>query len=91
MGELMEYYRIVGWKSCPWCIKAHTLIREQGYEVHVMYHERGSLELQEAKEKNEWQTVPMITHVRVHGDDIKETFVGGYDNLCRFIGTHDGG
>jgi hypothetical protein len=50
-----------------------------------MYHEHGSVELQEAKQRNDCQTVPMITHVSVVGDDIKETFVGGYDDLCKFI------
>jgi glutaredoxin len=87
VAELSEYYRIVAWERCPWCVKAHALLKDNGAEVHMMYHERGTQELQEAKERNNWQTVPMVTHVTVHGDDIKETFVGGYDDLCRFIGA----
>tara|TARA_B100000131_G_scaffold29198_1_gene27409 strand:+ start:1064 stop:1336 length:273 start_codon:yes stop_codon:yes gene_type:complete len=86
VAEFAEYYRMVAWERCPWCIKAQALLEEQGAEVHVVYYERGTQELQEAKQRNDWQTVPMITHVSVHGEDIKETFVGGYDNLCRFVG-----
>ena len=81
----MEYYRMIAWNGCPWCDKAYNLLTETGEEVHVTYHPRGSQALQEAKNKNNWQTVPIITHVSVQGDDIKETFVGGYDNLCHFI------
>ena len=95
MAELSEYFRMVAWERCPWCVKAQQLIKERGAEVHIMYCERGTQELQEAKERNNWQTVPMVTHVSVQGDDIKETFVGGYDDLREFIGKgiseNDGG
>jgi glutaredoxin len=77
---------MVAWEHCPWCIKASALFEELGADVHVMYCERDTQELQEAKDRNNWLSVPMITHVSVHGDDIKETFIGGYDNLCRLIG-----
>jgi len=81
----VEYYRIVAWNGCPWCDKAYDLLTASGVEVHITYHERGSQALQEAKNQNNWQTVPMVTHVSVQGDDITETFVGGYDNLCHFL------
>ena len=86
MAELTEYYRMVAWERCPWCIKAQQLLKERGVDVDVVYCERGTQELQEAKEHHGWQTVPMITHVAVSGDDIQETFVGGYDSLCSYIG-----
>ena len=85
MAELSEYFHMVAWERCPWCIKAQRLIRDRGAEVRVVYCERGTQELQEAKQQNNWQTVPMITHVSICGDDIKETFVGGYDSLCEYI------
>jgi glutaredoxin len=86
--ELSEYYRIVAWAACPWCIKAQSLLKDSGAEVHMMYYEQGTQELQEAKVQHDWMTVPMITHVSVCGDDVEETFVGGYDSLCKFIGKN---
>ena len=85
MAEVTEYYRMVAWQRCPWCIKAQSLLAERGADVHVVYCERGTQELQEAKQHHNWQTVPMITHVSVQGEEIKETFIGGYDSLCLFV------
>ena len=86
MGEEeIQYYKIVGWDGCPHCEGAYDLLTTIGEEVHLTYHARGSQALQEAKDKNNWSTVPMITHVRVVGEDTHETFVGGFDDLKKRI------
>lgn len=80
-----EYFRIVAWNTCPWCRKAEDLLREEGLEFHISFHERDTPALNEAKERNNWQTVPMVTHVKVDGDEQTETFLGGYTDLHSYI------
>jgi len=80
-----EYYRMVAWDGCPYCADAYDLLRTRGKEVHVIYHARGSRELQEAQVRHSWNTVPMITHVQVDGDDVQETFIGGFDDLRKVL------
>ena len=83
-----EYNRMVAWDGCPFCAGAYDLLRARGKEVHVIFLDRGSRELQEAQARHDWSTVPMITHVQVDGDDIQETFIGGFDDLREWL---DGG
>ncbi len=85
MADTTEYFRMVAWDGCPFCAGAYDLLRTMGKEVHVVYHARGSKELQEAKDRHNWKTVPMITRVQVEGDDVQETFIGGFDDLRRFV------
>ena len=91
MVDSIEYFRMVAWDGCPYCAGAYDLLRAMGKEVHVTFHERGSKELQEAKDNHSWQTVPIIVRVQVGDDDeVQETFIGGYDDLKKFIDGHGG-
>ena len=83
--EAMEYYKMIAWDGCPYCAGAYDLLRMMGKDVHVVYHARGSKELQEAKQAHNWRTVPIITRVEVDGEVSKETFIGGFDDLKKFI------
>ena len=78
-----EHFRIIAWEKCPWCDKAYDMLCEKKKEVFVVFHEQGTPELKEARQKNSWLTVPMITHVSATGE---ETFIGGYTDLCEFVG-----
>lgn len=89
--NIIEYYRMVAWDGCPFCAGAYDFLRSRGKEVHVVYHDRDSKELQEAKVAHGWNTVPMITHVRVAGDDVSETFIGGFDDLRKAFDGFGGG
>ena len=78
-------YRIVAWKTCPWCIKAQELLDSQNLTYEIEYCERDTQALKEEKEKNNWRTVPMITAVEYSDVGVQETFIGGYDNLVRLL------
>ena len=80
-----EYFTVVGRGDCPWCVKAEELLRDIKAEFYIEFHERGAVELTEAKQANNWRTVPMVTHVTVSGDDKVSNFIGGYTDLENFI------
>ena len=85
--ESREYFTMIAWDGCPFCSRAYDLLRSKKKEVHVTYYERGSQQLQEAKQKNNWQTVPMITRHVFDGDTTQSTFIGGYDSLVATMTT----
>tara|TARA_A200000159_G_scaffold64279_2_gene59465 strand:+ start:1946 stop:2230 length:285 start_codon:yes stop_codon:yes gene_type:complete len=85
MASGQPSYRIVAWRTCPWCVKAQELLDSQNLTYEVEYCERNTEELQEAKKRNNWSTVPMITAVQYFDEGIQETFIGGYDNLAQLL------
>ena len=75
------------WEGCPFCESAINLLADKGLERRVDYVERGSEVLAEAQERNQQDTVPMITRVRVSSDGtITQKFIGGFTDLESYLG-----
>jgi len=81
-----EYYHLVTWDGCPFCEAAIELLAERGLEAHVDEVERESVQLDEARQRNQWNTVPMVTRVKVSADGtVTQKFIGGFTDLESYL------
>jgi glutaredoxin len=81
-----DYYHVMVWEGCPFCESAISLLSDNGLETRVDYVEKDSEVLAEAQERNQWDTVPMVTRVRVSSDGtITQKFIGGFTDLESYL------
>jgi len=81
-----QYFHIIGRPGCPYCTHAENLLKEKGFDYTSEVHERGADELNEAKKRYNWKTVPIINHVKVNDDGtIDHRFVGGFSDLVAYL------
>ena len=75
----MEYYKIICWSECPFCLKAKSLLIDKGeqFEYSSVDHSRKLLDYYKKIYKHE--TVPMIVKLNTESDN--EKFIGGYTEL----------
>jgi len=82
-----EYYHLIVWEGCPFCEAAIELLEDNNLEAHVDVVERGSTQLDEAQKRNQWNTVPMITRVKVSANGtVTQKFIGGFTDLESYLG-----
>ncbi len=82
----MEYYKIICWSECPFCLRAKTLLLDKGvqFEYCSIDHSRKLLDYYKLVYKHD--TVPMV--VKLNTEDENEEFIGGYTELKKlFEGT----
>lgn len=76
-------YVLFGKPTCPFCVKAETLLKKENLTYHMVSFEEDQVEiLQTVKTAWDWETVPMIFYVNDSGD-IK--LLGGCDDLERHL------
>ena len=81
-----EYYHLLVWEDCPFCEAAIDLLSDSKLEAHVDYVEKDSEQLSEAQQKNQWDTVPMVTKVKVSADGtVTQEFIGGFTDLESYL------
>ena len=80
-----EYYRILAWSDCPYCHKAKDLLIENNKQFMFCVLDESRELLNEHKEQNNWQTVPMVFHHKRDGGTKSWSveFVGGYSDLVK--------
>ena len=82
-----EYYHLIVWDGCPFCEAAIDLLKNKEFDMHVDVVERGSVQLDEARQRNQWNTVPMVTRVNVSADGtVTQKFIGGFTDLESYLG-----
>ena len=87
MRVAKEYYHLIVWNGCPFCESAINLLADNGLETHLDYLERGSDQLSEAQQRNQWDTVPMVTKVKISADGtVTQKFIGGFTDLELYLG-----
>jgi glutaredoxin len=82
----MDYYKIICWSECPFCLRAKTLLLDEGvqFEYCSIDHSRKLLDYYKLVYKQD--TVPMI--IKLNTEDENEQFIGGYTELKKlFKGT----
>jgi glutaredoxin 3 len=82
----MDYYKIICWSECPFCLRAKTLLLDKGvqFEYCSIDHSRKLLDYYKLVYKQD--TVPMI--IKLNTEDENEQFIGGYTELKKlFEGT----
>jgi glutaredoxin len=80
----MEYYKIICWSECPFCLKAKGLLIEKNlqFEYCSVDHSRDLLEYYKKTYKHD--TVPMVVKLNTENDN--EEFIGGYTELSKLFG-----
>ena len=75
----MEYYKIICWTGCPYCVRAKALLIEERaqFEYCSVDHSRDLLDHYRMVYKH--NTVPMI--IKINTEDGSEKFIGGYTEL----------
>ncbi len=75
-------YILFAKKTCPFCIKAETLLKENNLLYNVVNFESNQEGvLSEIKKAHNWNTVPMI--FERNEADIK--FIGGFTDLQKWL------
>ena len=83
---MVEYYKIIAWSDCPFCIKAKDLLVKNNKQFMCCMVDESSDLLKMLKQKHNWETVPMIIHYKLCGPNLWESeFIGGYSDLCKIM------
>lgn len=79
----MDYYKIICWSECPFCLKAKNLLIDKGlqFEYCSVDHSRKLLEYYKKIYKHD--TVPMV--VKLNTGSENEEFIGGYSELRELL------
>ena len=77
-----KYFHIYGTLDCPYCLEAITILNSLGYEYALTILDQSQTYTALIKTSYAHNTVPIITYCE--GLD-KEEFVGGADNLVKFL------
>ena len=79
----MNYYKIICWAECPFCLKAKTLMIENGLRFEYCSVDHSNDLLNFYKRKYKHGTVPMVVYMDTEAND--EKFIGGYTELKEFL------
>ncbi len=79
----MEYYKIICWTECPFCLRAKALMMEKGlqFEYCSVDHSRELLDHYKLVYKQ--NTVPMV--IKINTENGNEQFIGGYTELKELL------
>ena len=79
----MDYYKIICWTGCPYCVRAKALLIEERahFEYCSVDHSRDLLNYYTKKYHH--STVPII--IKINTEDESEKFIGGYTELKELL------
>ena len=79
----MDYYKIICWTECPFCLKAKNLLIEKGLQFEYCSIDHSRKLLVHYKMTYKHDTVPMI--VKLNTGNENEEFIGGYSELRELL------
>ena len=79
MSDLKEYFMILAWGECPFCVKAKALLLKEGYEFEYIVLDHAPSLLKNYKSIYDNETVPIIVYHNV--EESYEKVIGGYTDL----------
>jgi len=79
----MEYYKIICWSECPFCVRAKTLMIENGMQFEYCSVDHSKDLLDYHMKKYNHQTVPMV--IKINTENGSEQFIGGYTELKKLF------
>jgi glutaredoxin len=81
MSEPKEYFMILAWGECPFCVKAKALLLQEGYEFEYIILDHAPSLLKNYKSIYDNETVPIIVYHNV--EEGYEKVIGGYTDLVK--------
>jgi len=76
---MMNYFKIIAWGECPFCVKAKALLLERGYEVEYVVLDHAPELLKFYKSSYGMTTVPIVVYCEEANKN--EKVIGGYTDL----------
>lgn len=89
MNNLKEYFMVLAWDECPFCIKAKALLLERGYEFEYIVLDHAPSLLKNYKSIYDNETVPIIVYHNI--EDSYEKVIGGYTDLVKYFEEEEQG
>ena len=83
MTVLKEYFMILAWGECPFCVKAKALLLQEGCEFEYIVLDHAPSLLKNYKSIYDNGTVPIIVYHNV--EENYEKVIGGYTDLVKYI------
>ena len=80
---MMNYFKIIAWGECPFCVKAKALLLERGYEVEYVVLDHAPELLKFYKSSYGMTTVPIIVYHNI--EEGYEKVIGGYTDLVEYF------
>ena len=79
----MKKYIIYAKEACPYCDKLLEFMKNnnKSFIYLVLYNLED--ELNEVKERYNWETVPMV--IELEGDDEQGKFIGGCEDTIKYL------
>lgn len=81
MNNMEEYFMVLAWGECPFCVKTKALLLERGYEFEYIVLDHAPTLLKNYKSIYDNGTVPIIVYHNV-GEGY-EKIIGGYTDLVK--------
>jgi len=78
---MMNYFKIIAWGECPFCVKAKALLLEKGYEVEYVVLDHAPELLKFYKSSYGMATVPIVVYCEEANKN--EEVIGGYTDLVK--------
>tara|TARA_R100000388_G_C7235054_1_gene157277 strand:+ start:1082 stop:1330 length:249 start_codon:yes stop_codon:yes gene_type:complete len=79
----MEYFKIICWSECPYCLRAKSLMIEKHIQFEYCSVDHSKDLLDHYRKTYDHKTVPMIIKLNTESND--EEFIGGYSELRKLF------
>ena len=84
MTKPKDYFMVLAWGECPFCVKTKALLLDRGYEFEYIVLDHAPSLLKNYKSIYDNKTVPIIVYHNVEED--YEKVIGGYTDLVKYFG-----
>ena len=81
----MEYFMIIAWGECPFCVQAKAMILDKGFECEYIVLDHAPTLLKNYKSAYDMKTVPIVIYHNTK--DNYEKVIGGYTDLVEFFNS----
>ena len=83
MTKPKDYFMVLAWGECPFCVKTKALLLEKGYEFEYIVLDHAPSLLSNYKSIYDNKTVPIIVYHNI--EESYEKVVGGYTDLVEYL------
>lgn len=87
MNNIKEYFMVLAWGECPYCVKTKALLLERGHEFEYIVLDHAPSLLKNYKSIYDNSTVPIIVYHNI--EEAYEKVIGGYTDLVKYFGEKE--
>ena len=87
MTKPKDYFMVLAWGECPYCVKTKALLLERGHEFEYIVLDHAPSLLKNYKSIYDNKTVPIIVYHNI--EESYEKVIGGYTDLVKHFGEKE--